>query len=102
MREIPVAEFKEQCLAILERIDPDGVVITKRGKPIAKLIPLVTDSTDLIGSLRGKLKIKDDIISTGVRWRGDELIGATSIVHNVPLVTRDRTLRKSRRIPRAR
>jgi PIN domain nuclease of toxin-antitoxin system len=31
----------------------------------------------------------------------DELIGATSIVHNVPLVTRDRTLRRSKQIPLA-
>jgi PIN domain nuclease of toxin-antitoxin system len=32
----------------------------------------------------------------------DELIGATSIVHNVPLVTRDRRLRRSKIIPLAR
>jgi PIN domain nuclease of toxin-antitoxin system len=31
----------------------------------------------------------------------DELIGATSIVHNVPLVTRDRSLRRSKQIPLA-
>jgi PIN domain nuclease of toxin-antitoxin system len=31
----------------------------------------------------------------------DELIGATSIVHRVPLVTRDRQLRRSKRIPLA-
>jgi PIN domain nuclease of toxin-antitoxin system len=31
----------------------------------------------------------------------DELIAATSIVHNVPLVTRDRDLRRSRKIPLA-
>ena len=67
MREIPAAKFKEQCLALLERVDPDGIVITKRGKPIAKLIPLGTDSASLIGSLRGKLKIKGDIMSTRVR-----------------------------------
>jgi PIN domain nuclease of toxin-antitoxin system len=30
----------------------------------------------------------------------DELIGATSVVHKIPLVTRDRTLRRSRMIPR--
>jgi len=30
----------------------------------------------------------------------DELIGATSVVHKIPLVTRDRTLRRSRVIPR--
>ena len=32
----------------------------------------------------------------------DEIIGATSVVHNVPLVTRDRALRRSRLIPIAR
>lgn len=32
----------------------------------------------------------------------DELIAATSIVHDVPLVTRDRTIRRSRRVPIAR
>ena len=32
----------------------------------------------------------------------DEIIAATSIVHNVPLVTRDRALRKSRVVPLAR
>jgi PIN domain nuclease of toxin-antitoxin system len=32
----------------------------------------------------------------------DELIAATSVVHRVPLVTRDRTIRRSRRVPLAR
>jgi len=68
MKEIPAAKFKEQCLAILERVDPDGIVITKRGKPVAKLIPLGTDAASLIGSLRGKIQIKGDIFSTGSRW----------------------------------
>ena len=71
MREIPGAKFKEQCLALLEQVDPDGIVITKRGKSIAKLIPIGTDSASLIGSLRGKLKIKGDIISTGIKWRAE-------------------------------
>jgi PIN domain nuclease of toxin-antitoxin system len=31
----------------------------------------------------------------------DELIGATSVVHEVPLITRDRSLRRSRKIPLA-
>ena len=71
MRQIPAAKFKEQCLALLDQVDPDGIVITKRGKPIAKLIPLGTDSASLIGSLRGKLKIKGDVISTGIKWRAE-------------------------------
>ncbi len=68
MRQIPAAKFKEQCLALLEQVDPDGIVITKRGKPVAKLIPIGADSASLIGSLRGKVRIKGDILSTGLRW----------------------------------
>ncbi len=68
MREIPAAKFKEQCLALLDSVDPDGIIITKRGKPVAKLIPLGTDAASLIGSLRKKLKIKGDVMSTGERW----------------------------------
>ena len=71
MREIAAAKFKAQCLALLEEVDPDGIIITKRGKPVAKLIPIGTDSASLIGSLRGKLKIKGDIMSTGVPWRAE-------------------------------
>ncbi len=68
MRQIPAAKFKERCLALLDEVDPDGIVITKRGKPVAKLIPLGTEPATLIGALRGKLKIKGDILSTGARW----------------------------------
>ena len=71
MRQIAAAKFKEQCLALLDDVDPDGIVITKRGKPIAKLIPLGTDSASLIGSLRGKVKIKGDIMSAGIKWNAE-------------------------------
>jgi PIN domain nuclease of toxin-antitoxin system len=43
--------------------------------------------------------------STRLDFRGDpadELIAATSVVHKVPLVTRDRTLRASHMVPLAR
>lgn len=68
VKQIAAAKFKAQCLSILDRVGPDGVVITKRGKPVAKLIPIRTDSASLIGALEGKIKIKGDILSTGVRW----------------------------------
>ena len=68
MRQIAAAKFKERCLSILDRVGPDGIVITKRGKPVAKLIPIRTASAGLIGSLKGKLKIKGNILTTGVRW----------------------------------
>ena len=68
MKQIAAAKFKEQCLALLDRVGVEGIVITKRGKPVAKLIPIRTESADLIGALKGKLKIKGDILSTGLRW----------------------------------
>lgn len=68
MKEMPAAKFKEQCLAVLDEVDEDGIVITKRGKPVAKLIPIRAESAELIGALRGKLTIKGDILSTGIRW----------------------------------
>lgn len=69
MKEIGAAKFKEQCLAILDDVDEDGIVITKRGKPVAKLIPIQAASSELIGALRGKLAVNGDILSTGVAWR---------------------------------
>jgi prevent-host-death family protein len=68
MKTIAAAKFKEQCLALLDEVGPDGIVITKRGKPVAKLIPFASDSASLIGSLKGKLEIKGEILSTGLRW----------------------------------
>jgi prevent-host-death family protein len=68
MKQIAAAKFKEQCLALLDEVGPDGIVITKRGKPVAKLIPLASDSASLIGSLKGKLEIKGEILSTGLEW----------------------------------
>jgi prevent-host-death family protein len=68
MKQMSASKFKEQCLALLDRVDPEGIVVTKRGKPVAKLIPFGADSADLIGSLKGKLKIKGKILSTGIKW----------------------------------
>jgi prevent-host-death family protein len=68
MKQIAAAKFKEQCLSLLDAVGPDGIVITKRGKPVAKLIPIGAESASLIGSLADKLKIRGDVLSTGVRW----------------------------------
>jgi len=71
MKHVPAAKFKETCLALLDQVDPEGIVITKRGKPVAKLIPFATDSSDLIGALTGKVRIKGDIMSTGASWHAE-------------------------------
>ena len=68
MKHIAAAKFKEQCLSLLDEVDEEGIVITKRGKPVAKLIPIRAESASLIGSLKAKIRIKGDVLSTGVRW----------------------------------
>ena len=68
MKTIKISEFKERCLALLEKLGPEGLVITKHGKPLAKVVPFERSSAELIGSLKGKLKVKGDIMTTGVKW----------------------------------
>lgn len=71
MKEIPAARFKEQCLALLDRVDPEGLVITKRGKPVARLLPVENNTASLIGALRDRVTIHGDILSTGVQWHAE-------------------------------
>lgn len=52
---IPAGRFKAQCLAILDRVAERGqaVVVTKRGKPVAKVVPAhATQPVSLLGSVR--------------------------------------------------
>lgn len=70
-KTVAAARFKEQCLSLLDNLDAEGLVITKHGKPVARLIPYARQSAALIGSLAGKLEIKGDLLSTGVAWDAD-------------------------------
>lgn len=68
MKQIAASKFKQQCLALLDSVDAEGIVITKHGKPVAKLIPAPKSSlADHIGVLKG-MKIKGNIYSTGRKW----------------------------------
>src|ERR1035437_9620129 len=40
MRDIGITEFRRQCLTLLEDLPEEGVVITKRGRPIARVVPM--------------------------------------------------------------
>ncbi len=68
MKEIGAAKFKEQCLALLDQLDAEGLVVTKHGKPVARLIPYRSEDGELIGSLRHKIKVRGDLFSTGLEW----------------------------------
>ena len=65
---IGAAQFKQECLALLDRLGPEGIVITKHGKPVAKLVPIETESSALIGTLAGKIRVQGDLLTTDLRW----------------------------------
>ena len=71
MRMIGAAKFKKQCLALLDRLDADGVIVTKHGKPVARVLPDDQDCADLIGSLKHKIEIRGEILTTGLGWDAD-------------------------------
>jgi prevent-host-death family protein len=71
MKQIAAAKFKEQCLSILDHVEDEGLVITKRGRPVARLLPIRAESASLLGSLKGKLKIKGALLTTGVSWNAE-------------------------------
>ncbi len=69
MKSIGAAKFKEQCLALLDSLEPEGLVITKHGKPVATLKPYANSCASLIGSMKGKITMHDDALSTGSKWK---------------------------------
>jgi len=68
MQKINASKFKEQCLALLENLEPEGIIVTKHGKPIARVIPANSDCAELIGSMKDQIQIHGDIFSTGINW----------------------------------
>jgi prevent-host-death family protein len=66
-KTIPAGIFKARCLAIMDEVQlkRQAVVITKRGKPVAKLVPIEKEKDDIFGFFKGKgtIEINGDIVS---------------------------------------
>ena len=72
VKTISASEFKAKCLQIFDELGAEGIVIEKRGKPVAKVIPFGSaDNSGLIDSMKGAIKIPGDIFSTGVKWNAE-------------------------------
>jgi prevent-host-death family protein len=65
MKKIAAAKFKAQCLKVMEQVRTtrEPVLITKRGQPLAKLVPAERTADDFIGRLEGVFTIVGDIES---------------------------------------
>lgn len=65
MKEVAISEFKAKCLAILDQVQKTKrpVRITRRGKPVAEVIPPSPESRkNILGFMRGSVEILGDII----------------------------------------
>ncbi len=73
-QKIAAGKFKIHCLRLIDEVHNKHtqLVITKHGKPFAKLIPFSDESSALFGCLKDSVTINGDIISsTGEEWDAD-------------------------------
>ncbi len=62
---ISAGEFKAHCLQLMDEVKNTGrsLIVTKRGKPVAKLVPVDAQQRDPIGALKGTVTIVGDIVA---------------------------------------
>ena len=67
MKTMAAGAFKVHCLKVMDEVQSkrQAVLITKRGKPVAKLVPVEKEKDDIFGFMKGKgtVEIKGDIVS---------------------------------------
>ncbi len=65
MKTIAAAKFKAQCLRIMDEVHDrrESVLITKKGRPVAKLVPADAVPKNIFGALKGVIEIVGDIES---------------------------------------
>jgi prevent-host-death family protein len=68
MKTIPAGVFKTNCLALMDEVQAkrEELLITKNGKPVAKLVPIDSDTDAIFGFLAGKGRIVGDIVAPAV------------------------------------
>lgn len=67
-KTIPAGLFKAKCLAIMDEVKAksQSVIITKHGKPVAKLVPVTEERDDLFGFMMDKMTIVGDVVSPAI------------------------------------
>jgi len=70
------SKFKQQCLALLDQVATSKVslVVTKHGRPVARVCPLTDDSErkPLMGSVTLLVDNDEDLFSTGEAWEAED------------------------------
>ena len=76
---IAISEFKAKSLALLERVRRTGrsLIVTKRGEPIAEVVPpsVATLGSSWLGALRGSIRVRGNIVSPVAKASDWEALG---------------------------
>jgi prevent-host-death family protein len=70
-RQIAAGKFKATCLALLDEVQSERkeIIITKRGKAVARLVPVEDTIPEIFGRMKGSVEILGDIVGpTGEIW----------------------------------
>ena len=73
--QISAAEFKATCLELMDEVERTGasIVVTKRGRAVARLAPVRAPVRSALGLLEGRVVIRGDIVEpTGVTWDAEK------------------------------
>jgi prevent-host-death family protein len=73
-RTIPAGEFKAKCLKLMDEVRDKGeeIVVTKRGKPVARILPPEPERIFAFGCMKGTVKTIGDIVYTPDPGWGEE------------------------------
>ena len=68
MKTMAAGQFKARCLKVMDRVRAtrEPVTITKKGRPVAKLVPADGQPEDIFGCLKGEIEIVGDVVSPAV------------------------------------
>lgn len=72
-RVVPATEFKATCLALLDEVARfhRSIVVSKRGRPVARLVPLDDTTPPLDGTIRVLVDDDELLFSTGEAWEAE-------------------------------
>ncbi len=76
--EISASQFKARCLALLDDVAEAGseIVVTKRGRPVARVVPARQDEESLRGSVTYNVGDDELIGPVEVEWDASAHQGA--------------------------
>lgn len=63
MKQMRASAFKARCLTVMNDVQATGepVIVTKRGTPVVKVVPVDSENANLFGFMAGEFKIAGDI-----------------------------------------